>query len=63
MAEEIEVFQDLNLRGPIARRPELRQALIAAAANPWRFDQERSDEVAQCRRVRGRAAVPAGTER
>jgi hypothetical protein len=45
MADEMEVFRDLNLRGPVERRPELRAALIAAAVAPWRVDLERSDEV------------------
>ena len=47
MAEAIEMFRDLNLRGPVARRPALREALIGAAVDPWRFDQQWSDEVAR----------------
>lgn len=47
MAEKIEMFRDMALRGPIARRPELRAALIAAAVMPWRVDLERSVEVAR----------------
>jgi hypothetical protein len=45
MAEEIEVFRDMVLKGDIAKRPELRAALIAAATPPWRIDLERSAEV------------------
>jgi hypothetical protein len=33
MAEEIEVFQDLNLRGPITRRAELSQSA-------WKFGSD-----------------------
>lgn len=47
MAEKLEVFQDMAIRGPIAKRPELREALIAAAIEPWRVDLERSAEVAR----------------
>ncbi len=46
MAEQIDVFQDMSLRGPITRRAELRAALIAAAVHPWRVDLKRSAEVA-----------------
>jgi hypothetical protein len=42
MAESIVVFRDLYLRGPIARRSGLRQALIAAAEDPWYYDANRS---------------------
>ena len=35
MAKSMEVFRDLNLRGSLARRSDLRQALIAAANDPW----------------------------
>lgn len=45
MAEEIEVYRDMALKGDIAKRPELRAALIAAATPPWRIDLERSAEV------------------
>jgi hypothetical protein len=45
MPEEIEVFQDLYLNGPLSRRAELRNALIEAAVNPWRVDLERSAQV------------------
>jgi hypothetical protein len=42
MAESVEVFRDLYLRGPVARRSDLRQALIAAAEDPWYYDPDRS---------------------
>lgn len=42
MAESVEVFRDLYLRGPIARRSDLRQALIAAADDPWYYDPDRA---------------------
>lgn len=45
MAEQIEVFRDMKLNGPIANKAELRAALIEAALSPWRFDAERSGEV------------------
>lgn len=47
MADKIEVFQDMAMRGPITKRPELRDALIAAAVDPWRVDIERSAEIAR----------------
>lgn len=47
MATEIEVFQDMSLHGPRARRDELRSALVAAASGDWSVDHERSDEVKQ----------------
>lgn len=47
MAEEIEVFQDMALRGPLAKRPELRAALIAAADGTWQADLDRSSEIAR----------------
>lgn len=47
MADKLEVFQDMAIRGPIEKRPELREALIAAAIEPWRVDLERSAEVAR----------------
>lgn len=47
MTKQIEVFQDMSLSGPIAKRSELRNALIAAAVSPWRVDLERSAEVAR----------------
>lgn len=46
MAEEIEVFQDMALQGPIAKRPDLRAALVAAAIAPWQVDLEKSADVA-----------------
>ncbi len=42
MAKSIEVFRDLYLRGQIARRPELSQALIKAARGPWYYDPDRA---------------------
>jgi hypothetical protein len=42
MAGSVEVFRDLYLRGPVARRSDLRQALIAAAEDPWYYDPDRS---------------------
>lgn len=45
MTDKLEVFQDMAIHGPIAKRPELREALIAAAIAPWRVDLERSAEV------------------
>ena len=45
MTDDIEVYQDLNLDGPLSRRAELRAALIEAAVSPWRVDLERSAEV------------------
>lgn len=47
MTAKLEVFQDMAIRGPIAKRHELREALIAAAIDPWRVDLERSAEVAR----------------
>lgn len=47
MTAKLEVFQDMAIRGPIAKRPELREALIAAAIEPWSVDLERSAEVAR----------------
>lgn len=46
MTEKLEVYQDMAIHGPIAKRPELREALITAAVDPWRVDLERSAEVA-----------------
>jgi hypothetical protein len=45
MTEQIEVFQDMAIHGPRKKRPDLREALIAAAVDPWRVDIERSAEV------------------
>lgn len=47
MTGKLEVFQDMAIRGPIAKRRELREALIAAAVDPWQVDLERSAEVAR----------------
>jgi hypothetical protein len=42
MAKSMEVFRDLYLRGSLARRSDLRQALITAAEDPWCYDPDRS---------------------
>ncbi len=47
MTDAIEEYQDLNLRGPIDRRPDLRAALIKAAKEPWQLDRERMKKMAQ----------------
>lgn len=47
MTDKLEVFQDMAIHGAIEKRPELREALIAAAVGPWRVDLERSAEVAR----------------
>ncbi|MFC4292726.1 hypothetical protein ACFOWX_09910 [Sphingorhabdus arenilitoris] len=47
MAKKIEVFQDMRIQGPLEKRSDLRLALIAAAIAPWRFDLEKSDQVAR----------------
>ncbi|HVJ52265.1 MAG TPA: hypothetical protein VM689_07375 [Aliidongia sp.] len=47
MAESIEVFRDLYLRGPVARRSDLRQALVAAAVDPWYYDPDRSAAISR----------------
>ncbi len=47
MADKIEVFQDMAMRGPITKRPQLREALIAAAVGPWQADLKRSAEIAR----------------
>jgi hypothetical protein len=43
MTDEIEVFRDMTLKGPSARRAELRDALLANLRAPWTFDAERSE--------------------
>ena len=43
----VEVFRDLYLRGPITRRSDLSQALIAAAKDPWYYDRDRSAAIAR----------------
>lgn len=45
MADEIEMFRDLTLVGPVEQRPALRTALIKAAVSPWKVDLERSAEI------------------
>jgi len=47
MPNSVEVFQDLKLLGPENRRSELRIAIIDFASPPWRFDLERSQEIAK----------------
>jgi hypothetical protein len=47
MAKSIEVFRDLNLRGSLARRPDLRQALITAAKDPWHYDPDRAAAISR----------------
>lgn len=47
MADQIEVYRDMDLKGDVARRAELKAALIAGATSPWRVDLERSAEVAR----------------
>jgi hypothetical protein len=47
MAKSIEVFRDLNLRGSLARRSDLRQALITAAKDPWHHDPDRAAAISR----------------
>ena len=47
MAEEIELFQDMAIRGSGAKREELRAALIAAAIKPWQVDIEGTAKIAR----------------
>ena len=47
MTGQIQVFRDMNIRGPAEKRANLRAALIEAATKPWRVDLERSAEVAR----------------
>lgn len=47
MAEKIDVFQDMKIKGPIDRRTDLRSELIKLATAPWRIDLEKSAEVAR----------------
>jgi hypothetical protein len=47
MAKQVEVFQDLAIQGPVIRRPELRNAMVAAATSPWHADVERAAELAR----------------
>jgi hypothetical protein len=48
MAKEIDVFQDLAIRGPIVeQRRQLRDALISAAIKPWQVDIEESNQIAR----------------
>lgn len=45
MEKKLSVFRDMNLRGPKARRAELRVSLIAQAKAPWFFEPEKSAEM------------------
>ncbi|MBB3917711.1 hypothetical protein [Rhizobium fabae] len=45
MAVEMEVFRDMSLHGPRAKRDELRAALMSAASGNWSVDLERSEEM------------------
>lgn len=45
MANSIEVFRDLSLRGSPAKRSDLRKALIAAAEDPWYYDAIRAASI------------------
>jgi hypothetical protein len=47
MTDSIEVFQDLNLRGPKERRMALRDELVASTAHPWSVNLARSEEFAR----------------
>jgi hypothetical protein len=47
MSKQIEVFQEMDIHGPKAKRVGLRAALIAAAVDPWRVDVERSADLAR----------------
>jgi hypothetical protein len=48
MAKTIEVFQDMAIRGPITeQRPQLRDALISAAREPWKADIEGAAQIAR----------------
>ena len=44
---EIEEFRDLVLRGPVEKRPLLRQALIDNAVSPWRYAVDREAMLAK----------------
>jgi hypothetical protein len=44
MTKKIEVFQDMQIQGPIERRPDLRSALIASVKAPWLIDLDKSAE-------------------
>lgn len=47
MSDRIQVFREMNIRGPTDKRADLRAALIEAAVKPWSVDLERSAEVAR----------------
>jgi len=42
---DLEVFQDLYLRGPNAKRPALRKALLDSIVAPWRHAEEREKQL------------------
>jgi hypothetical protein len=45
MTENLELFQDMTILAPAARRQELRAALVAAATPPWAADLSGSAEI------------------
>lgn len=47
MEKKLSIFRDLNLRGPDAKRPGLRDALINEAKAPWFFEPKKSEEMQQ----------------
>jgi hypothetical protein len=70
MADAIEVFSDLYLRGPAAAKAGLRKALAVPGADPWSYDEDRSAEIKRNTvsteevlvfRRRGEAALPAAS--
>jgi hypothetical protein len=46
----IEVFQDLSIVGPESKRTELRQALVEAAAAPWKHGQDAEKDLSRMAR-------------
>ena len=47
MVDTLDVFKDLYIRGPNSERQELRNALLAAACDPWSVDLKRSRKTAR----------------
>lgn len=47
----IEVFQDLSITGPESKRTELREALIMAAAAPWKHGQDAEKDLSRMARA------------
>lgn len=45
MSDEIEIYRDMAIKGPVDQRLALRDALIEAAVAPWCCDLKRSAEV------------------